>query len=71
MTWKGLNLIVQVSHQVYKKGISLGKAAMRIVEQRLERNPLLPKWDTLFSGNLVTGILFFGNILSHMGIFVS
>ncbi len=49
MTWKALNPIVQLSHQVYKKGVSLGKAAMRIVEERFERNPLLPKWDFFIS----------------------
>jgi hypothetical protein len=27
--------------------VSLGKAAMRAVEARLERKPLLPKWDIL------------------------
>jgi hypothetical protein len=27
--------------------VSLSKAAMRAVEARLERNPLLPKWDIL------------------------
>jgi hypothetical protein len=32
---------------VYTKGVSLSKAAIRAVEERLERNPLLPKWDIL------------------------
>jgi hypothetical protein len=47
MTWKGLHPIVELSHQVYQKGISLGKRAMRAVEKRLERHPELPKWDIL------------------------
>ena len=45
MTWKGINPIVQLSQKVYQKGISLTKKAMREVECRLQRNPLLPKWD--------------------------
>jgi hypothetical protein len=47
MTWKGLHPVVDLNDQVYQKGISLNKAAMRAVEARLERNPLLPKWDIL------------------------
>ena len=47
MTWKELHPIVEVMHQVYRRGVSLSKAAMRQVEQRLERNPALPKWDIL------------------------
>jgi hypothetical protein len=47
MTWKGVHPLVQLSRTVYAKGVSLGKAAMRAVEARLERKPLLPKWDIL------------------------
>ena len=47
MTWKGLKPVVEISRKVYTKGVSLSKAAMRAVEARLERNPLLPKWDIL------------------------
>lgn len=47
MTWKGLEPVIQLSKKVYKKGISLTKKAMREVEKKLERNPLLPKWDIL------------------------
>jgi hypothetical protein len=47
MTWKGLKPVVEISRKVYAKGVSLSKAAMRTVEARLERNPLLPKWDIL------------------------
>ncbi len=47
MTWKGINPIVSVSGKDYQKGVSLSKKAMREVEARLERNPLLPKWDIL------------------------
>jgi hypothetical protein len=47
MTWKGIHPLVELSHTLYQKGVSLSKAAMRVVEARLERNPLLPKWDIL------------------------
>ncbi len=47
MTWKGIHPIVNLSQTVYEKGISLSKQAMKPIEQRLERNPLLPKWDIL------------------------
>jgi hypothetical protein len=47
MTWKGTRPIVQLSRKIYEKGISLSKKAMQEIETRLERNPLLPKWDIL------------------------
>jgi len=47
MTWKGIHPVVKLSRTVYQKGISLSKKAMREIEPRLERNPLLPKWDIL------------------------
>ena len=47
MTWKGLKPIINLSNKSYQKGISLSKKAMKAVEKRLERNPLLPKWDIL------------------------
>ena len=47
MTWKGIQPVVELSRQVYRKGISLGKRAMREIEKRLERHPQLPKWDIL------------------------
>ncbi|MEG3990970.1 hypothetical protein QUA13_28230 [Microcoleus sp. S28C3] len=47
MTWKGLHPILILSNIVYQKGISLTKKTMKQVESRLQRNPLLPKWDIL------------------------
>jgi hypothetical protein len=47
MTWKGLHPVVELSRKVYQKGISLSKKIMQEVEARLERHPLLPKWDIL------------------------
>lgn len=47
MTWKGIHPIVVLNQQPYAKGISLSKSAMREIENRLERNPDLPKWDIL------------------------
>ena len=47
MTWKGIKPLVTLSHQAYATGVRLTKRAMRAVAARLERNPLLPKWDIL------------------------
>jgi hypothetical protein len=47
MTWKGIKPVVELSRKVYAKGVTLSKTAMQAVEVRLERNPLLPKWDIL------------------------
>jgi hypothetical protein len=47
MTWKGISPIVTLVEKFYVKSISLTKKAMRGIEKRLERNPLLPKWNIL------------------------
>ena len=47
MTRKGLHPVVQLSTRIYEKGISLSKKAMTAIEDRLRRNPDLPKWDIL------------------------
>jgi hypothetical protein len=47
MTWKGLKPVLELSRKVYAKGVTLSKTARQAVEVRLERNPLLPKWDIL------------------------
>lgn len=49
MTWKGIHPVVELSHKVDQKGISLGKAAMQAVEARLERHPALPKYDIVIN----------------------
>jgi Rhodopirellula transposase DDE domain len=66
MTWKGLKPVVELSRKVYAKGVALSKAAMRAVEARLERNPLLPKWDILIhpAGADCVGIFILRNHLS-------
>jgi Rhodopirellula transposase DDE domain len=45
MTWKGIHPIVALSRKVYQKGVTLSKRAMQAVEDRLDRDPELPKWD--------------------------
>ena len=47
MTWKGLHPVVELSRQVYQKGVRLSKKAMEAVEARLERDAQLPKYDIL------------------------
>ena len=51
MTWKGIHPVVTLTEKIYEKGVSLTKKAMRGIEKRLERNPLLPKWDILINLN--------------------
>jgi Rhodopirellula transposase DDE domain len=51
MTWKGMQPVVNLSKMVYQKGISLPKVAMQAIEARLERNPILPKWDILIQSS--------------------
>ena len=54
MTWRGLHPVVELSRQVYQKGIRLGKAAMEAVEARLKRDPKLPKYDILINPASIT-----------------
>jgi hypothetical protein len=39
MTWKGLHPVVELSRQVYQKGVRLSQKAMQAVEARLKRDP--------------------------------
>lgn len=56
MTWKGLQPIVKLSNKIYEKGISLTKKAMREIEKKLERNPLLPKWDIMIKPSCLVNL---------------
>ena len=47
MTWKGFAPVIDLVQTPYQKGISLNKTEMKPIKGRLERNPLLPKWDIL------------------------
>jgi DDE family transposase len=49
MTWKGIHPVVALSRKVYCKGVALGTSAMQVVEKRLDRHPVLPKWDILIT----------------------
>jgi hypothetical protein len=49
MTWKGLHPVVELSRQVYQKGVRLSQKAMQAVEARLKRDPKLPKYDILIN----------------------
>lgn len=51
MTWKGINPIIKLSKKFYEKGISLTKKAMIEIENKLKRNPLLPKWDIMIQSS--------------------
>jgi hypothetical protein len=54
MTWKGIPPVVALSRKVYATGVRLSKTAMHTVETRLERNPLLPKWDIVIHPRAAT-----------------
>jgi Rhodopirellula transposase DDE domain len=43
-TWKGRHPLVALRHNMYQKGLALGKAAMQGVAARLQRDPHLPKY---------------------------
>ena len=59
MTWKGAHPIVELSSVVYKKGITHSKLAMKDIENRLIRNPELPKYDILIKPSLASsGVCF-------------
>ena len=44
MKWNGYHPVVRFVDRIYDKGIRLGDAAMRALEERLERLPGLEKW---------------------------
>ena len=47
MTWKGISPIVRVLEKVFETGAKVAKKAFRAFQNRLDRNPLLPKWDVV------------------------
>jgi hypothetical protein len=47
MTSRVVHPVVELNRRIYEKRITVDKDAMLAVESRLERNPLLPKWDIL------------------------
>ncbi len=47
MTWKGKHPAIELNQLVYQKGVALTKQEMKPIEHRLERDPILPKWDIL------------------------
>jgi transposase len=49
MTWKGLHPAVELSRQIYQKGVKLSQKAMQAVEARLKRDAKLPKYDILIN----------------------
>jgi len=47
MTWKGLSPMVKILDKVFETGAKVAKKAFEIFQNRLDRNPLLPKWDVV------------------------
>lgn len=44
MTWRGIHPVVMAVTKVYRTGVTLSKEAMALLEQRLDRDPVLGKW---------------------------
>ena len=44
MTWKGRPPVVKLIDTIYEKGVTLGKKAMRAVEEKIQRLTSLPRW---------------------------
>ncbi len=45
MTWKGISPMVKILDKVFETGAKVAKKAFQVFQDRLDRNPLLPKWD--------------------------
>jgi Rhodopirellula transposase DDE domain len=44
MTWRGVHPVVMAVTKLYRTGVTLSKKAMELLEQRLDRDPVLGKW---------------------------
>jgi len=44
MTWRGVHPLVMAATKVYHTGVTLSQQAMELLEQRLDRDPVLGKW---------------------------
>ena len=44
MTWNGKHPTVELVNEVYRKGVRLSVAEMKLVEERVSRDPKLGKW---------------------------
>lgn len=45
VTWKGMNPIVSFIDKTYERGVKVTKIELEKIEQSIQRNPILPKWD--------------------------
>lgn len=44
MTWRGLHPVVMAATKLYRTGVTLSQQAMELLEQRLDRDPVVGKW---------------------------
>ncbi len=49
MTWKGISPIVRILDKAFETGATVARKAIQALQDRLERNPLLPKWDVVIN----------------------
>ncbi|HMF38590.1 MAG TPA: hypothetical protein VKF17_18260, partial [Isosphaeraceae bacterium] len=47
MTWNGTRPVVSLIEKTYDTGVRIAKAAFQAVEKRLQRAPILPKYEIL------------------------
>jgi hypothetical protein len=47
MTWNGTRPVVSLIEKTYDTGVRIAKAAFQAVESRLQRDPILPKYEIL------------------------
>lgn len=45
VTWKGMNPIVSFISKTYERGVKVTNAELEKIEQSIQRNPILRKWD--------------------------
>ena len=44
MTWRGVHPVVMAATKIYHTGVTLSQQAMKALEKRLDRDPILGKW---------------------------
>ncbi len=55
MTWRGVHPVVWAATELYRTGAKLSKQAMELLEERLDRDPLLGKWFLSIKPKAVLG----------------
>ncbi len=51
MIWRGVKSLVYEIKTTYERGVKLTRTAMRPINDRLQRDSVLPKWSLVISPN--------------------